>query len=187
MWRRHSKIIELIKPVHGYACVLASPCYFEKKVLDALSASIYLSKVWIVTLKSERCSRLIKKALARRESIVVIHLFGFIWLHLVWVLLWPFFEKQVNVRCGIGSILMSITSHIHNAAKNAIAKNSCRSNFKKIEVLFSRKQQGAIRTDWKILSCVFYHLCIVVMIFQVATSLSMFSTTRPSLTQCRKQ
>ena len=108
-------------------------------------------------------------------------------LRLARVLLWPFFEKQVNIRCGIGSILMSITSHIHNAAKNAIAKNSCRSNFKKIEVLFSRKQQGAIRTDWKILSCVFYHLCIVVMIFQVATSLSIFSTTRPSLTQCRKQ
>ena len=102
-------------------------------------------------------------------------------LRLVRVLLWPFFEKQVNIRCGIGSILMSITSHIHNAAKNAIAKNSCRSNFKKIEVLFSRKPQGAIRTDWKILSC------IVVMIFQVATSLSIFSTTRPSLTQCRKQ
>ena len=102
-------------------------------------------------------------------------------LRLVRVLLWPFFEKQVNIRCGIGSILMSITSHIHNAAKNAIAKNSCRSNFKKIEVLFSRKPQGAIRTDWKILSC------IVVMIFQVAISLSIFSTTRPSLTQCRKQ
>ena len=96
---------------------------FWQKVHDSISASIYLSKVWIVTLKSERCSRLIKKALARRESIVVIHLFGFIWLHLVWVLLWPFFEKQVNVRCGIGSIFMSITSHIHNAANKDWLKN----------------------------------------------------------------
>ena len=71
-------------------------------------------------------------------------------LHLVWVLLWPFFEKQANVRCGIGSILMSITSDIHNAANHAIGKNSCHSCFKKLEVLFSRKLQGAIRTDWKI-------------------------------------
>ena len=160
---------------------------FWQKVHDSISASIYLSKVWIVTLKSERCSRLIKKALARRESIVVIHLFGFIWLHLVWVLLWPFFEKQVNVRCGIGSILMSITSNIHNAVSHAIAKNNCQSYFKKFQVLISRKQQGAIRTYWKILSCIFYLLCIVVMIFPVATSLSIFSTTWPSLTQYRKQ
>ena len=71
-------------------------------------------------------------------------------LHLVWVLLWLFFEKQANVRCGIGSILMSITSDIHNAANHAIGKNSCHSCFKKLEVLFSRKLQGAIRTDWKI-------------------------------------
>ena len=71
-------------------------------------------------------------------------------LHLVWVLLWPFFEKQANVRCGIGSILMSITSDIQNAANHAIGKNSCHSCFKKLEVLFSRKLQGAIRTDWKI-------------------------------------
>ena len=71
-------------------------------------------------------------------------------LHLVWVLLWPFFEKQAIVRCCIGSILMSITSDIHNAANHAIGKNSCHSCFKKLEVLFSRKLQGAIRTDWKI-------------------------------------
>ena len=71
-------------------------------------------------------------------------------LHLVWVLLWPFFEKQAIVRCCIGSILMSITSDIHNAANHAIGKNSCHSCFKKLEFLFSRKLQGAIRTDWKI-------------------------------------
>ena len=71
-------------------------------------------------------------------------------LHLVWVLLWPFFEKKADVRCGIGSILMSITSGIHNAANHAIAKSSCHSCFKNLEVLFSRKLQGAIRTDWKI-------------------------------------
>ena len=68
-------------------------------------------------------------------------------LHLVRVLLWSFFKKQVSVQCGIGSISMLISSHIHNAASRAIAKNNCQSYFKKFEVLFSRKQQGAIRTD----------------------------------------
>ena len=58
-------------------------------------------------------------------------------LHLVWVLLWPFFEKQVNARCGIGSISMPISLHILNAANLTIAKNSCQSYFKKFEVLFS--------------------------------------------------
>ena len=84
------------------------------------------------------------------------------------------FEKQVNVQCGIGSISMLIPSHIHNAANRAIAKNSWQSYFKKFEVLFSRKQQGAIRTDWNIYSCILYHLCIMVTIFQVANSLSIF-------------
>ena len=33
-------------------------------------------------------------------------------------------EKQVNVQCGIDSILMLIHTHIHNAANRAIEKNS---------------------------------------------------------------
>ena len=41
------------------------------------------------------------------------------------------FEKQVNVQCGIGSISMLISSHIHNAANRAIAKNSWQSYFKR--------------------------------------------------------
>ena len=57
------------------------------------------------------------------------------------------YEKQVNVQYGIGSISMPITSHIHHAAKQVIAKNNCQSYYKKFEVVFSRKQKGAIRTD----------------------------------------
>ena len=34
------------------------------------------------------------------------------------------FEKQVNVQCGISSISILISSHIHNAANCIIAKNS---------------------------------------------------------------
>ena len=84
------------------------------------------------------------------------------------------FEKQVHVQCSIGSISMLISSPIHNAANCAIAKNSWQSYFKKFEFFFSRKQQGAIMTDWKIYSCIFYHLCIMVTIFQVANSLLIF-------------
>ena len=93
-------------------------------------------------------------------------------------------EKQVNVQYGICSISILISSHIHNAAKRAIAKNSWQSYFKKIKVFFSRKQQGAKRTYWKIYCCIFYHLCIIVTIFQVANSLS---STISSWKQYRKQ
>ena len=61
--------------------------------------------------------------------------------------LWPFYKNKVNVQYGSGSISMPIASHIHNAANHVIAKNNCQSYFKKFEVLFSRKQQGATRAD----------------------------------------
>ena len=83
-------------------------------------------------------------------------------------------EKQVNVQRSIGSISMLISSHIHNAVNYAIAKNNWQSYFKKLEIFYSRKQQGAIRTVWKIYSYIFYHLCIMVIIFQVANSHSIF-------------
>ena len=107
-------------------------------------------------------------------------------LHLVWVFLWPFYKKQVNVQYGIGSISMPISSYIHNAAH----PRHYQSYFKKTEVPFSRKQQGAIRAEWKIYPYIFYHFSINIFsitIFQVATSLSIFSTKRPFLAQCRKQ
>ena len=84
------------------------------------------------------------------------------------------FEKEVNIQCGIGSILMLTSWHIHNATNCAMTKNSWRSYFKKFEVFFSIKKQGAIRADWITCSCIFYHLCIMVTIFQVTNSLSIF-------------
>ena len=112
-------------------------------------------------------------------------------LHLIWVLLWLYFEKKVNVQCGIGNISMLISSQIHNAANRVIAKNIWQRYFKKFEVLFSIKQQGAIRTDWEIYflpPCltIFYN-CIMVTIFQLPASLSIFSTIIPFLAQYRKQ
>ena len=84
------------------------------------------------------------------------------------------YKKQVNFQCGIDRISMLISSSSHSAANCAIAKNSWQSYFKKFEVFFSRKQQSAIRTDWKIYSCIFYQLCLMVTIFQLANSFSIF-------------
>ena len=68
-------------------------------------------------------------------------------LHLAWVLLWQFFDKQVIICCGMGNILMSVTLHIYKAVNHAITRKSCQSYCKKFEGLFFRKEQGAIRTD----------------------------------------
>ena len=138
----------------------------------------------------ERCSRFIKITVKTKVNCCsTLNRFGQT-LHLVWVFLWPFYKKEINVRYGIGSISMQIASHIHNAANHVIAKNNCQSYFKKFEVLFSRKPQGAIRADWEIYPCISYHFStdiFSITIFQVATSLSIFSTTRPFLAQCSKQ
>ena len=64
------------------------------------------------------------------------------------------FWKAVDAQCGIGNFSMLISSHIHDAANRTIVKKRWQSYFKKFEVLFSRKQQGAIRIDWKIYSCI---------------------------------
>ena len=56
-----------------------------------------------------------------------------------------------------------------------------KTTFKNLGIFFSGKQQGAVMTDQKIYSQLTYNFCMVVRIFQVATSLSKFSATRPSL------
>ena len=91
------------------------------------------------TVGFERFSGLTKKTIARRKPSSTLVKFEQT-LHHVWVLIWQFFEKQVNVRCSIGINSMPIASHNHNAAKHTIAKNSLQSYFKKLQVLFSRKQ-----------------------------------------------
>ena len=55
------------------------------------------------------------------------------------------FEQTLHL--GMGNILMSVTLHIYKAVNHAITRKSCQSYCKKFEVLFFRKEQGAIRTD----------------------------------------
>ena len=54
---------------------------------------------------------------------------------------------------------------------------------RKRHIFLSRKQQGTIRTDRKIYCVLLYYFFMVEMVFKVATSLSIFSTTGPFLAQ----
>ena len=83
------------------------------------------------------------------------------------------FKNQVCFQCGIGFFSMLISSTFI-MQPTAPLQNSWQSHLKKFGVFFSRKQQGAIKTYWNIYSCIFYHLCIMVTIFQVANSLLIF-------------
>ena len=72
----------------------------------------------------ERCSRLIKKTLVRQKSIVLIDFVRFEQtLHLARAFM-AVFQKQLNVQFCTGSISVLISLPIHNAANQAIAKNS---------------------------------------------------------------
>ena len=57
------------------------------------------------------------------------------------------------------------------------------SYFRKLDIFFSGKQQGAVRTDQKMYSILIYNFRMVLTIFKVATSPSIFLTTRPYLAQ----
>ena len=121
-----------------------------------------------------------QKPLARWQSIVLVRLL--MSLNKLYI----FFQcfncrfRQVNIRCSIGIFSRPTSSRNHNAADETIV----------MEILicfFSGKQQGSIRTDQKNYSLFLYHFCMVVTIFKEATSLSISSTTWPSLAQGRKQ
>ena len=193
VWRLHSAIFELIKLLQISVYISIAVLFLTKS--SRRSSSLHLP---FQSLNSntrvghghERCSRFLKSLPRRKVNCCSILDRFEKTLHLVWVILWPFYKNKVNVQYGSGSISMPVASHIHNAANHVIAKNNCQSYFKKFEVLFSRKQQGAIRADWKIYLCIFYHFSIdnfLITIFEMPTSLSIFSTTRPFLAQCRKQ
>ena len=68
----------------------------------------------------------------------------------------------------------------YKVADQEIAISSYQNYFRKLDIFFSGKQQGAIRTDRKI--CLLLSF-LQSRIFKVGTSLSVFLTTGPTLTQ----
>ena len=126
VWRLRSTIFELIKLLQICVYISIAVLFLTKRSRRTSSRHLSFQSLNSNTkVGHERCSRFIKittktkvnccSTLDRFEQT----------LHLVWVFLWPFYKKQVNVRYGIGSISMQIASHIHNAANHFIAKNNC--------------------------------------------------------------
>ena len=185
----HSTIFELIKLLQICVYISIAVLFLTKSSQRTSSQHLPFQSLNSNTrVGHERCSRFIKITTKTKVNCCgTLDRFEQT-LHLVWVFFWPFHKEKVNVWYGIGSISMEIASHIHNAANHVIARSNCQSYFKKFEVLFSRKLLGAIRADWKIYPSIFYHFSIdIFSIFQVATSLFIFSKTWPFLAQCRKQ
>ena len=61
------------------------------------------------------------------------------------------FDTQVNIRCCIVSVSRPISSREHNATDQGIAMERYQSYFRKLDIFFSGKEQGAVRTDQKII------------------------------------
>ena len=70
----------------------------------------------------------------------------------------------------------------HKVADQEIAMDNYQNYFRKLDTFFSGKQQAAIRTDQKIYCLLLCHFCMVT-ILKVGISLSIFSTTGPTLVQ----
>lgn len=71
-------------------------------------------------------------------------------LHFVTVFLLPILtSKSINILCSIGSISKPIASFDHNATDKTTAMGRYQNYFRKLDNLFSGKQQGVVRTDKK--------------------------------------
>ena len=112
----------VISPVHGYECMLASLYYFEKISQRTFCQHLPFQSVHGNTkVRCERCSGLIKKTPVRRKLIVVVHLLGLNKLYTLFECFYGRFQKAS--KCPVWYSML-ISSHIHNAANRAIAKNS---------------------------------------------------------------
>ena len=103
-------------------------------------------------------------------------------LHIVSV---PFSIDKKNVHCNTGGISWPISSCNYNGGGKAVAINIYQRYFRKFEILFSLKQQGAIGANRKIYSSLLYQPCMEITIFTVALSLSILSATRHFLAQMK--
>ena len=126
MWRRNSKIFELIKPVQ--VCVYVSiALLLWQNVHDALQSLNSNTRVDVQG----------SKVTSKTKSIVVVHLTG---LNKLYTLLkcfyGRFFKKQVNVHCGIGSISMPIASHMHNTANTSLQRTTAKGTSKNLRFSF---------------------------------------------------
>ena len=129
-------------------------CKHHRIILTKSSRHIFRQYLPFQSLSSntrvgcERCSRVIEKTLARRGSIVVVHFLSLNRLYTFFECFYGRFSKSSKCPLWYWQYFNVDNLAIHNAANHAIAKNSCQSYCKEFEVLFSKKQQGAIRTNY---------------------------------------
>ena len=64
-----------------------------------------------------------------------------------------------------------MSSHDHIASNQKIQMERCKSYFRKLDNFFSGKQQVAVKNEQKNYSLLIDDYCMVVRIFEVATSL----------------
>ena len=80
------------------------------------------------------------------------------------------FDKQANIGCSIGRNSSPMSSHDHISSDQVIAMERYKSFFRKLNNFFSGKQQVAVRIEQKNYSLLTADYCMVLRIFEVATS-----------------
>ena len=137
VWRLRSTIFELIKLLQICVYISIAVLFLTKRSRRTSSRHLSFQSLNSNTkVGHERCSRFIKittktkvnccSTLDRFEQM----------LDLVWVFLWPFHKKQVNVQYGISSISMAIASHIHNTANTSLQRTTAKATSKNLRFSF---------------------------------------------------
>ena len=131
VWRLHRTLFELIKLLQIYVYVSIAVLFLTKSSGRTSSQHLPFQSLNSSTrVGRERCSRFIKVFTKTKVNCCSTPDRFEQTLHLVWVFLWPFYKKQVNVQCGIGSISKLIASHIHNAANTSLQRTTAKATAK---------------------------------------------------------
>ena len=97
--------------------------------------------------------------------------------------LWPFLtNKQISAVVSAafqGRYPRAVTMQ----AIRQLQWTNTKATSENLIISFSGKQQGAVKSDQKFHSLLIYDFCMMIRVFKVVTSLSLFSTTRPSSVQ----
>ena len=137
VWRLHSTIFELIKLLQICVYISIAVLFLTKHSRRTSSRHLSFQSLNSNTkVGHERCSRFIKITTKKKVNCCsTLDRFEQT-LHLVWVLLSPFYKKQVNVPYGIGSISMQMVSHIHNTANTSLQRTTAKATSKNLRFSF---------------------------------------------------
>ena len=134
VWRLHRTIFELVKLLQIYVYVSIAVLFLTKSSRRTSSQHLPFQSLNSSTrVEHERCWRFLKVITKTKPNCSSTPDRFEQTLHLVWVFLWPFYKKQVNVQCSIGSISMLIASHIHNAANPSLQRTTVKATAKSLK------------------------------------------------------